>query len=81
MRFTVFGPPPPYQPPRPPPKPEPQPDAEETAAIDQRLCDFHALGFTDAESFALAWTDVSVSYAREILRHGCSHALALQILL
>lgn len=57
------------------------PDDWERDEVDGRLRGFVDIGFTVEQAIGLAFSDVSLSGARELLRSGCDPATACQILL
>ena len=62
------------------PMPKDEPDAPDTDLL-QRVGQFFNLGFDELEALGLAWEGVSPSAARELLKKGCSHQHAADILL
>ena len=47
----------------------------------RRHCFEHELGFTETQAFDLAIAGVKLIPAQRLLKDGCSHALAVKILL
>jgi len=60
---------------------EVQVEDEETRVARWRFDQFRALGFDADNAFLLSVSDVDLQAARTLMQSGCSHPLALRILL
>ena len=65
----------------PAPQSIPTDEVEETRVARWRFDQFRALGFDADNAFLLSVSDVDLQAARTLMQSGCSHLLALRILL
>lgn len=66
-----------------PPEPDETPEvlSDSNPDLIKLVGQFFNLGFDELEALGLAWEGVSPSAARELLKKGCSHQHAAEILL
>jgi hypothetical protein len=62
-------------------QPVPTDEVEETRVARWRFDQFSALGFNADDAFLLSASSVDLQAARTLMQAGCSHPLALRILL